>query len=272
MTFFKTTAKAGTRGPARALAGLLVMCAAAPSFAQDATQDWDIRRDPARKSILAFTIYDSGLSVAFRCVDESLNVVIAGLPPSRATRQTLRLTFRDAEAHDWGWTTTTNNTVVVGDYPAPLARSFRLGGRLQVEVPQGAADGRNLRHIIDLPASNAAIEEVLTACKRPLVDSRDAELTSVTATGLPVGLDWQRPPRAEFPESRYAGGYVVTTCIANPDGTLRDCQIEMEHPGDGQFGEAVLRAIRRSRVRNTAQPDAPVPGVRVGFRTTFITR
>lgn len=256
----------------RALIALVACALALPTLAQDATRDWDVRRDPARKSILAFTIYDSGLSVAFRCIDESLNVVIAGLPPSRADRRTLRLKFRDAEAYDSGWTATTNNTVVVGDYPAPLARSFRLGGRLEVEVPQGAADGRTLRHVVELPASNAAIEEVLTSCGRPLVDPRDAELTSITATGLPAGFDWRRLPRPEFPESRYAGGYVVTTCVANPDGTLRDCQVEMEHPQDGRFGDAVLRAIRRSRIQNTTQPEALIPAVRVGFRTTFVLR
>lgn len=250
---------------------LMLACAIAlPARAQDTAEDWDVVRDPAKKSVLAFTTYDSGISIAFRCIDRSLNAVLAGLPPSRETRRRLRLQFRDGEPYESMWTSTRNNSVVVGDYPAPLARDFRQGGRLQIDIAGGAADGRNLRHIVELPTSNAAIDEVLTRCERPLVDPRDAELEATGDTGLPCGLDWRRPPRPEFPSDRYAWGFVVTTCITNPDGTLRDCEIEMEHPQDGNFGDATLRAIRRARVRNAAEPDAPVPTVRVGFHVQYV--
>jgi hypothetical protein len=65
---------------------------------------------------------------------------------------------------------------------------------------------------------------------------------------------------------------VVTSCITNPDGSLRDCQVEMQHPQDSAFGEATLRAIRRARVQNLETPGAPLPTVRVAFRSIYRMR
>lgn len=254
----------------RSLVTLLVCAVALPALAQDVSQDWDLVRDPAKKSVLAFTTFDVGLSVAFRCVDGSLNTVIAGLPASRQDRRTLQLGFQDRPVYDSVWTATTSRTVVVGDYPAMLARDFREGGSLKLTVPGGAPDGRNLRFEVELPASNGAIDEVLTSCGRPLVDPRDEIMAAIPDTGLPVGLDWSRPPRPSFPHTNYARGFVVTSCLTTPEGALQDCVIEMEHPHDSRFGEATLRSTRRARLRNTAQPGQPVPPQLVSFRTNFI--
>lgn len=254
----------------RPLVTLLTCAVALPALAQDASADWDLVRDPAKKSVLAFTTFDVGLSVAFRCIDGSLNTVIAGLPASREARRTLQLGFGDNEAYDTVWSTTTSPTVVVGDFPAVLAREFRRGGVLKLTVPRGAEDGRNLRYEVELPASSGAIDEVLTSCGRPLVDPRDAIMEAIPDSGLPTGLDWTRRPQPSFPSTRYASGFVVTTCLSAPEGTLQDCVVEMEHPHDSGFGEAVLRSTRRARLRNTAQPGQPVPVRLVSFRTSFI--
>jgi len=252
---------------------VLTLCAVAlPVLAQDASEDWDLVRDPAKRSILAFTTFDVGLSVAFRCNNGSLNTVIAGLPASSEERRTLQLQFRDRPAYDSGWTTTTNRTVVVGDYPAMLARDFREGGALKLTVPGGAPDGRNLRFEVELPSSNGAIDEVLTSCGRPLVDPRDASREALTDTGLPTGLAWARAPRPIFPATNYAQGFVVSSCLTTPDGRLEDCVVEMEHPHDGGFGEAALRATRSARLRNLDQTDQPLPVRLVSFRTRFLMR
>jgi hypothetical protein len=253
----------------RALVVLTVCAVALPALAQDASGDWDISRDPAKKTVLAFTIFDNGLSVAFRCIDGSFAAVIAGLPPSRADRRMLELAFRDGKARPTMWSTTTDNSVVVGDFPAPLARQFRQGGSLRLTVPGGAADGRNLRYDVELPASGAAVDEALTACARPLVDPRDAELEAIGASGLTGGVAWDRAPSPRYPSSRYASGFVVTTCLTTTDGRLRDCVVEMEHPHDGRFGKATLDSARRARVRNAEDRTRPVPVGRVSFRTFF---
>jgi hypothetical protein len=253
----------------RALVVLTVFAVALPALAQDMAGDWDISRDPAKKSVLAFTTFDNGLSVAFRCIDGSFNAVIAGLPPSREDRRMLELAFRDDVARPTMWTSTTDSTVVVGDFPAPLAREFRQGGALSVTVPRGAADGRNLRYEVELPASGAAVDEALTACERPLVDPRDVDLEAIGASGLTGGVAWDRAPRPRYPSSRYASGFVVTTCLTTADGRLRDCVVEMEHPHDGRFGKATLDAAERARVRNAEDRTLPAPVRRVSFRTFF---
>ena len=252
---------------------LVTACAVAlPAVAQDSAADWDISRDPARKTVLAYTQFDNGLSVGFRCVDGSFNAVIAGLPPSRDDRRMLELAFRDDESHETMWSSTTDSSVVVGDFPAPLAREFRQGGALKLTVPRGAADGRNLRYEVVLPASGAAVDEALTACGRPLVDPRDAELEAIGASGLTGGVVWDRGPRPRYPSSRYASGFVVVTCVTTPEGRLRDCVVEMEHPQDGRFGEATLDAAERARVRNAEDRNLPVPVRRISFRTHFRMR
>lgn len=254
----------------RPLAVLLACAVALPALAQDAASDWDLVRDPANESVLAFISFDVGLSVAFRCVDGSLNTLVAGLPASRQDRRTLQLGFRDDPMYDSVWTATTDRTVVVGDFPARLARDFRQGGSLKLTVPGGAEGGRNLRYEVELPASGAAIDAVLTSCGRPLVDPRDAIMEAIPETGLPVGLAWARAPSARYPRTHYARGFVVTTCLTRPDGGLEDCVVEMEHPHDGGFGAAALRSTERARLRNTAQPGQPAPVGLVSFRTTFI--
>lgn len=254
----------------RPLVTLLACAVALPALAQDASADWDLVRDAEKKSVLAFTTFDVGLSVAFRCVDGSLNTVIAGLPASHQDRRTLQLGFRDNPAYDSVWTATTDRTVVVGDFPAMLARDFREGGVLKLTIPGGASDGRNLRFEVELPASSGSIDEVLTSCGRPLVDPRDELMEAIPDTGLAVGLDWTRPPRPNFPETNYAQGFVVTTCLTTPDGALQDCVVEMEHPHDSGFGRATLRSTRRARLRNTVQPGQPIPVRLVSFRTNFI--
>ena len=253
----------------RALVLLTVSAVALPALAQDASGDGDISRDPAKKMVLAYTVFDNGLSVAFRCIDGSFNAVLAGLPPTREDRRTLELAFRDGPDRRTSWTSTTDSTVVVGDFPAPLARQFRQGGALKVTVPQGAADGRNLRYEVQLPVSGAAVDEALTACDRPLVDPRDAELEAIGASGLSGGVAWDRQPRPRYPSTRYASGFAVLTCLTTPEGGLRECVVEMEHPHDGRFGKASLDAARRARVRNDADRTQPVPVRRISFRTFF---
>ncbi|NJC41233.1 hypothetical protein GGQ87_001491 [Brevundimonas alba] len=255
----------------RALVLLTASAVALPALAQDTSGDWDISRDPAKRMVLAYTTFDNGLSVGFRCIDGSFNAVIAGLPPSRDERRTLDLAFRDDEAHPTMWTSTTDSSVVVSDFPAPLAREFRQGGALKLTVPRGAADGRNLRYDVELPTSSAAVDEALTACGRPLVDPRDAELEAIGETGLTGELVWDRAPRPRYPSSRYASGFVVTTCMTTPQGALRDCVVEMEHPHDGRFGRAALEGAEHARVRNPNEGQ-PVPVVRMSFRTIFRMR
>ncbi|WP_298123825.1 hypothetical protein [Brevundimonas sp.] len=265
-----------------AVAALLGVALALPSsvWAQDAgpqdvAADWDILRDPGQKTVLAYTVFDVGLGISFRCTDGGFDAVIGGLPPAGAAEtRPLTLIFADPERppHPQIWNVAVEDTMAVSPLPAPLARRLREGGRLQIVVPGAGGEGRNLRYDLTLPVSSAAIDEALTACGWPLVDPRDAALGDLKDDGLPSGLLWARRPRPEYPMGNrvYRRGFAVATCVTAPDGRLRDCVIETEHPRDGGFGASVLSAARRARVERADGSDEPLPPARLMFRTNFI--
>ncbi|GLS00523.1 hypothetical protein GCM10007859_05290 [Brevundimonas denitrificans] len=255
----------------RPLIALLACAVALPALAQDASADWDFSNDERRKLMVAYTQFNNGVGIATRCVDGGFEAVITGLPPAgRVSNRPLRTAFGDEELVQYSWSVGIDDTVAVSQLPAPFARELRNGGRLRILVPRGAADGRNLMYDLTLPASSASIDQTLTTCNRPLVDPRDAELDALQEDGVPRNLTWAVRPTPRFPRSNYARGFAVATCVSNPDGTLRDCTIESEHPRDGRFGQATLDAARRARLQNVDQPGSPVPVTRVLFKTNYV--
>lgn len=250
----------------------LVLAAALPAFAQDTPQDdWEIMRDARTKTVIAFVPVTSGLTLAVRCVDGALDTVIAGLPPVSSGQRTrpLHIAFGDEPLHETNWNVTTDRTVAIADYPAAFARHLRKGGRIQVMIPGGAGEGRNLRHQLELSPSSAAIEETLTTCDRPLEDPRDALLPDIEARGLPAGVNWSRPPRPRYPNTSYATGYAVVTCVAGATGTLSQCEVESQQPANSVFGEAALRAMPDARVSSTTEPLGQITPRMIAFRVNF---
>ena len=258
----------------RLLISMMIACTASPAFAQTAEADWDMVRDPDSKTTMAVLTTTTGLNMAVRCVDGAFNAVLAGLPAAAAGQEhrTLRLQFRDGEPFGSRWTLTTDPSVVVADFPAAFARDVRQGGRVQITVPDGAGPGRNIRYDLTLPPSTAAIDEVLSVCGRPSVDPRDAATLDIGAGGLPEGMTWTTPPRPRYPATQYASGQVVLTCLVNPDASLSDCLIESEHPGDGRFGQAALRAMPQARVASRGETDGQYARRMVALRVNFRMR
>lgn len=255
----------------RSIAAVLVCATALPALAQDATRDWDLMNDPRKKLVVAYTSFDNGVTIATRCADGGFETIVTGLPPAgKATRRPLRIGFGDDELFDSQWSVATNDTIAVADLPAPFARRMRAGGRLRILVPNGASDGRNLVYDLQLPASAGAVDQTLAACRRPLVDPRDAELDALPDEGVPRNITWAVRPRPDFPANNYARGFAVITCMTNPDGSLRGCTIESEHPRDGRFGNATLASARRARLQNLAEPGSPVPPAQVLYKVNFI--
>lgn len=255
----------------QAVIALLACAAALPALARDTPQDWDLHRNTRTDAIMAFSVFDNGLGIAVRCIGGAYEALLSGLPASDDNdARTLGIAFGEADMSMQRWSVATNNTVAVGERPAPFARKLRQGGRLQILVPGGGGDGRNLRYDLTLPASSTSIDETLNACGRPLVDPRDAERDALPDGGLPGTLRWVRTPLPEFPSrSRYGRGFAVVSCLVSPDGSLRSCEVESEHPHDGGFGDSTLRAVRRARVSDPSNPQAQLPPVMVTFRSRF---
>ena len=254
-----------------AATALSVVLIAFPALAQDGGSDWDLLRDSRGSRTTALVAYDNGLAIMVRCNRHAYEAVIMGLPPAEGPTRTLRIAMGDTALEEQSWNVAVDNTLAVSDFPAPFARELRTGGQLRVVIPGGGGNGRNLRYDLTLPASNAAIDETLTACERPLVDPRDAEIRSIGEDGLPEGVDWVIRPRPSFPADIDATqGFTVLTCLNNPDGTLRDCVVETEHPPGAGFGEAALRATGNARLGSTATPDEPLPIRHMTFRVKFV--
>ncbi|MGH7027326.1 hypothetical protein [Brevundimonas sp.] len=247
---------------------------APPALAQDAADDWALTVKPEDRLTLAHTEFDNGLLLAARCQADTFQVLIGGLPEAPAARdlmsarRVLGVGFGDKPVSDEGFMIGDNRHVAFAELPAPLARSMREGGRMQVVVAGGAENGGNLRYVVDLPPSNAAIDQTLSACGRPLVDPRDEELKALGDDGLPVDIAWRRMPETDYPEGRtFTAGFAVATCLARPDGRVSDCVVETEFPANGGFGAAVLKAAQSGRLEN--RDGGPVPLTRIVYRTNF---
>lgn len=258
----------------RCLTALTALAIAGPALTQDTGDDWDLRINPEADLIAASLTFDSGVAVGVRCFGGRYDALLAGLPeaPPNVDRLELSIQFGDEPAADQSWSVAINRRIAVSDLPARFARTLREGGRMQVVLRGAGADGANLRYVFDLPASSAAIDQTLEACDKPLVDPRDLELEALGEQGLPGGLDWADRPRPSWPSGRtYVRGFAAISCLTQPDGRLRDCAVESQHPLDGGFGESALRAARRGRIKVVENPDAPVPTRMIIFRTMFNT-
>lgn len=245
---------------------------ALPASAQDDDSDWDLRVQDGMT--IAHAQFDNGLLLGARCQAGTFQVLIGGLPEAPeardllSARRILKIGFRDDAASDQGFMIGDNRRIAFAELPAPLARDMREGGRMQIVVAGGAEGGRNLRYVLDLPPSNAAIDQALSACNRPLVDPRDSELAALEDDGLPANINWRRKPETEYPQGQtYTAGFAVTTCLARADGRLSDCVIETEFPANGGFGAAVLKSVRSGRLMN--RDGGPVPLTRILYRTNF---
>lgn len=254
---------------------VLTLALTTPALAQDAGDDWDLRRE--RDLTVADAIFDNGVGIGVRCQDGGFGVVIVGLPEASAgDRRTLSIGFGDREPYSQTWITSTNPRVAYAMRPAPFARRLREGGAMTLVVPDGAGPGRNLRYELDLPPSRAAIGSVMETCGVPAVDPRDALLSDGEADGsLPSDLTWARRPLPDFPSkawsNRVGGGLAVISCLTQDDGRLDNCIVESEHPMGAGFGQEALRAVRRSRVRASAGDAGSIGRQYIIFSMSFAT-
>lgn len=252
-----------------------VVAFAPPAVGQDADEDWQIVRDPAQNTLMAAAAFETGLVIGVRCMGGSFGALVGGLPITDEGIETrpLRIGYGDDPVTESDWLVGEGRTTAFAKLPAPFARRLREGGVMNLVVPGGGGQGRNLRHVVTLPPSTSAIDEVLTACDRPLVDPRDAELAGIDLEGLPANLEWARRLRVEYPydaQNRgFARGYAAITCVTDDDGSLRDCVVESEHPMGGGFGAAALNGARKGRVGVIGAPDASVGIRKISFSVNF---
>lgn len=256
-------------------AAVLSLTAAAATAAQD-SEDWDLLVQPENELTVAYTQFDNGLLLAARCQRGVYQVMIGGLPAVPESKdfhksnRILVIGIGDEEEAEQRFLLGDNPSVAFSELPAPLARQMREGGTMTIVAPGGGEGGRNLRYLVELPASNAAIDQSLTACDRPLVDPRDRQLDELKDDGLPVNLAWKRMPQPEYPQGRtYTAGFAVITCVSQADGRVDDCVVETEFPVGGGFGAAAMQGTRKGRLENRGGGDGPIPARLIVYRVNY---
>lgn len=248
-----------------------------PSLAQDADDDWDVVRDRRGRAEMAHLQFSNGLTIMVQCKDGSLDAMVGGLPPAGPTlnrmvfrERPLELRFRGEEDRRQSWAVGTDDTLAVSLLPAPFARKLRQGGTFELRVPEAGSEGRAATFQVDLPPSALSIDEVLTACRRPLVDARDELLDEAGPTGLPQPLRFRNQTVAPVRTTDVVSGFAVISCLTRTDGRLGDCVVESEHPRGTSAVRVGLDSARRWRVEVGGQPDAPVPVARIHFTVSVM--
>ncbi|RZJ23772.1 MAG: hypothetical protein EON85_14835 [Brevundimonas sp.] len=222
-----------------------ILLTAVPVLAQDTGDDWDFGADPARDLTIAAMTFEN-FGVAVRCVDETLSVVVSGLPQGSG-RRSLGWRIGDDPEVQTPWVSPRGSTSAFAVWPRSVATRLSQGGALEIAARDGEAIRR---YAINIPASDQAVGRVFEACGLNL---RTPESTPPSGESF-AGLRWTRPPTPSFPSQMTAPstGLAALQCIAHRDGTLRQCKVESEFPEGAGFGRAaVLGAHRTGRVAAT---------------------
>jgi hypothetical protein len=248
------------------------LCLVTGALAQDGApaEDggaWDfVEGDGA---VTATVAYEGALAIAVRCeADASLRVILIGLPAAGRDEfeRTIEATGPDGQLAPSTWVVSGDLTAAFAITPSVYARTLRKGGTFSVRAP--TTDGRRMRYQLDLPADATAIDRVLQACGRPLVDERDG----APRPGDPafVEIDWGQRPMPEYPsraEAQDIGrGVASLDCRVLETGRLTDCQIESEFPPGMGFGPAAVEGTRTARLTREGQAAA---GGRARFTIRF---
>ena len=263
----------GFRPWTAALVFIFGLAQATPGLAQGPGDDWDIVRDRRGRAEMAHLQFSNGLAIMVQCKDRSLDVVLGGLPPPGLAIQgglypqrPIRLTLRGEDEKVQFWFVGSDETTAVSPLPAPFARSLREGGSLHIGVLKDGTDGPVLNYQVELPSSSSNLDEVLTTCRKPVEDPRDALLNGIDVEGP---LEWTERPYAPMDDVTPVSGLAVISCATRPDGRLHDCEVESEHPRGTTAADYGRDLARRWRVQMQGAPDAPVPLTRVYFSVSI---
>lgn len=238
-----------------AVAGLVL-----PQPALGSPENWTSARSGAEVSA-RLTLGDARAIVA-QCAEGQFSLVIEGLPFENDQFQAVAFTDPSGRMRFQNFS---RETVVSGSGAQPIsfARLLSVGGTLS-HAPR---DGEPAWSAVPVPASNGALEQTLGACGHAQVDERVLRFPAVPRIRGATEVSWAVQPRMYYPDRAIASGqegYVGTSCIALPDGRLRDCVIERETPRGFGFGVAFRRSLEGARLRTPVAED-PSRGTVVWF-------
>lgn len=251
------------------IAALAVLAAAlaAPAVAQEASEDWDFTADSGQQLTLASLDFGAN-ALALRCKAGVLEVLLTGVPATTTDSRSVQVTTGLIAAEKQVWRTQAGLPVLSASEPDRLARQLRAGGELDIRIEGSGAEERPRRYRLPIPASARSVDQVLTACDRPLSDDWDG-LARVGAETVV----WADQPAPEYPEAAMRAGVeagaVVLDCIVPADGRLDVCRVRSETPSGAGFGEEALKGARKSQIR-LAPDDTRSVGRLIQFTVRFL--
>lgn len=249
----------------RTLIVLLATAAAAlPAVAQDgAGDDWDLHQDPARGLTLATLEFEGAPTLAVRCLNGDLAVIVAQLPAPLPGGNAMDVTV-SARSAGLSWRPVGDAHTAQHAAPDIAARDMRRGGAVTIRAP--GDDGRLRRYELSVPTESANVARVLETCGRAISDPRD-DLPRLD----PRAVTWTGRGEAVFPQSAadkgIRAGEVILSCRVNGMGGLDDCRVESETPPDAGFADAASGIWSTGRL---ALPDGSSPdGSLIILKTRF---
>jgi len=234
----------------RLVVAALVALLASPASAGQSGDDWDLIVDEDQNMKLAVVGYSSGQTLAVRCRDGELELLLSGLPPLEGETRRIEAAYGDGRVEAGVWFSIGDGSLVFSPAPRLDARRLRQGGPLQLSVAVSTdAEAPLRRYALDLPAQSGNLDEVLAACGADRAGDRD----DLVRWNIPWGaVDfWRRQPTPNYPQAalQLGSGFAVLSCISVGNGRLADCRTEREsHHRRHGFGEAALRSLRDARI------------------------
>lgn len=243
----------------RAAVASLASLLAFPATAQQPGDDWDLIVDDGQSMMLALAGYSSGQTLAVRCRDGDLELLLSGLPPLEGQTRRIEMTYSDGREEAGAWITSGDGSLVFSQVPRLDARRLRQGGPLQLSAAVDAdPDSPLRRYVLDLPARSDNLDKVLAACDADRPDPRD----DLVRWSIPPGAEdfWRRLPTPDYPQAaiQLGAGFAVFSCVTTGDGRLTDCRTEREsHARRYGFGDAALKSLRAARIAPADQGGPP---------------
>ena len=223
-----------------AVTGLAMLVAFAPVRAQQVADGWDLAVDAPNESVSASIEYASGVAVVVQCRSGGLVTAISHTPLSNSNSRRAVLTRGDPFSPNVEWETAAGGTAISRD--PSVVRFLRRGGPVILQSTDD--DPAPFSASLELPASGAAVDQVLTACGSPLNRDHDA---APSATGLLLAA-----PAVEMPSAAMLQNgtpqTVYLSCLIR-SSRLADCLSEYERPRNPRAGAAAARSADGTRVR-----------------------
>ena len=213
-----------------------------PSTTQAQDDDWEFH-EPEAGRLLAMARYAEGTEIIVQCQDDDLKIIVVGLPPTADERHVFTATRADGRQDSQTWQATPSPNTFTAIAPGRVGRFLRGGGAYELRSTGDRSPP--IRARFDLPAQSANLDRVISACRWPLDDERDA-----LAEAPSDAFHWPRQGDSDAPRGRGSStitGVVHQSCIIR-NLRLAECRVDHERPVRARNGRRIVSEMEGTRL------------------------